>query len=530
MEEARFGNGNGHAHGNGGGNGNGHNGNGHGNGHGRRFAGPGTMGTSTVRDLVGVIFHRRKLALRSFAGMVLGVVLVAVFVVSNHYVAHMKIIVNHTRQDPVVTPSSSSETQQMSSGGATTEEELNSEVELLKSYDLLSKVAQTTGLDKKTSLWDIVTPGSGSEQGRTERAARKLASDLKIEALKKSNIITVSYASKNPQLAANVLTVLAQDYMQKHLDVRRMPGALDFFETQTARFRSDLASQEAKLSTFSQDEKVAAAASLRDASAQKIADFDSTLRTTQAEVGQTKQRIHDIEQQLRATSPRMQTAVQSSDASLLLDSLRSTLLSLELKRTELLTKYDPSYRLVKEVDQQIADAQKSIQQAELQPTMTRTSDNDPTYELLREDLAKAKADLAGYEGLATAMAVGLNAYREDSVKMEQMSLQQGDLLREVKADEDNYLLYQKKEEEARIADALDNERIVNVALAEPPIVPALPSTSPVLFTVLGIILAGVVSILLVFLAEYFDSSFRRPDQVEELLDIPVFASMPRGDN
>ena len=35
--------------------------------------------------------------------------------------------------------------------------------------------------------------------------------------------------------------------------------------------------------------------------------------------------------------------------------MKSKLLELQLKRTELLTKFEPSYRLVQEVDQQIAE-------------------------------------------------------------------------------------------------------------------------------------------------------------------------------
>ena len=36
----------------------------------------------------------------------------------------------------------------------------------------------------------------------------------------------------------------------------------------------------------------------------------------------------------------------------------------------------------------------------------------------------------------------------------------------MKTAEDNYLLYQKKQEEARISDALDRTRIANVVVAE----------------------------------------------------------------
>ena len=40
--------------------------------------------------------------------------------------------------------------------------------------------------------------------------------------------------------------------------------------------------------------------------------------------------------------------------------------------------------------------------------------------------------------------------------------------------EESYLLYVKKQEEARMDDALDERGIVNVAIAEHPVAPALP--------------------------------------------------------
>ena len=438
----------------------------------------------------------------------------------------MKIIVNHSRQDPLVSPEANPQVSVASPTAS--EEELNTEVELLRSNDLLTKVVQATGLDKLKTLGDRLSISPADPRVRTERAARKLAKEMVVEAVKKSNIIQVTYPSSDPQRAAAVLTAVAKDYMEKHLEVNHPQGAVQFFEDQTSRYRQGLAEIQAKLSTFSQDEQVSAAPLMRDASAQKLADFDSTLRTTQASIGETEERIQDLESQLSQTPARMDTAVQSADSSMLLESLNSTLLSLELKRTELLTKYDSNYKLVKEVDAQIAQAHDAIQTAESAPLLTKTSDSDPTHEYLREELAKAKADLATFRGRAAAMAAALRAYRQDSVKMEQNALQQENLLRESKADEDNYLLYLKKQEEARIADALDTDRIVNVAIAEPPVVPALPATSPVLFTLLGALLAAIVSVILAFVAEYFDPSFRTADQVSEFLDVPVFASIPKN--
>ena len=66
------------------------------------------------------------------------------------------------------------------------------------------------------------------------------------------------------------------------------------------------------------------------------------------------------------------------------------------------------------------------------------------------------------------------------VKLGSQSLQQADLQREAKANEQNYLLYLSKREQERTSDALDRTRIENVAIAVPPAIPVLPVHGPTL--------------------------------------------------
>ena len=96
----------------------------------------------------------------------------------------------------------------------------------------------------------------------------------------------------------------------------------------------------------------------------------------------------------------------------------------------------------------------------------------------------------------------------------------------VKADEEKYLLYANKREEARIGDALDQGGILNVTIAEHPSVPALPKHSGLFVGAVGLALAGSVSTGLAFGADYFDPAFRTPDEVLAYLGIPVLASLP----
>jgi uncharacterized protein involved in exopolysaccharide biosynthesis len=224
----------------------------------------------------------------------------------------------------------------------------------------------------------------------------------------------------------------------------------------------------------------------------------------------------------------MDTQQQTTDASLLLDQEKSILLNLELKRTELLTKFDPSYPLVQEVEKQIVEARQAVAEAEKSPTQSKTTDNDPTHELIRQELAKAKADLATFEGREAGTLKVIKDVQAQAIELDQKALDQKSLLREAKADEDNYLLYLHKREDARIANALNATQIANVSIAQDAITPLLPYYSPWLCGFLGFILSVMVSIGSAVVAEYMDPSFQTPDQVVEYLDVPVFASIPKN--
>ena len=106
------------------------------------------------------------------------------------------------------------------------------------------------------------------------------------------------------------------------------------------------------------------------------------------------------------------------------------------------------------------------------------------------------------------------------------AVEQDELARNLKAAEEKYLLYVNKREEARIADALDQGGILNVTIAEQPRVPALRARSEWGFGLLGILLAGPMSLGLVFAADYLDPAFRTPEEVVAYLETPVLASLP----
>jgi uncharacterized protein involved in exopolysaccharide biosynthesis len=225
--------------------------------------------------------------------------------------------------------------------------------------------------------------------------------------------------------------------------------------------------------------------------------------------------------------PRETTVVRTLDNPQLFDQLKSTLLNLELKRTDLLTKFAPTYPLVQAVDEQIAETKSAIKTEESKPIREESSDRDPAYQWVKDELTKAQTELSGLQSRANSASSIAAQYREGAERLDQNALTQQDLVRSAKTQEENYLLYARKREEARINEALDQRGIVNVALAEEPIVPALPTKSPLSIVLLTLLLAGTFSLSAGFVVDFMDPSFRTPDELANYLGAPVLAALPR---
>jgi uncharacterized protein involved in exopolysaccharide biosynthesis len=473
----------------------------------------------TARDIVSVLFRQRWAMQIAFFVIVLAVLGSGMWVPK--YDAHMKILVQRQRSEALITSSASAPAPY--TADQVTEEDLNSEVELLNSEDMLRKVVLTTGLGGASA-----SATDRSNDVKTAKAVRKLSKDLKIEPLHKSNVISIEYANRDPEMAANVLKALAAAYTEKHLELHRSSGEFKFFDQQTKQYQQGMDQAQAKLTGFTKGTGVVSAQVERDDALQEANVFDATAHQAQTSVLETEQRVHALQTQLQSMAPRMTTVVRTSDNPQLLQQLKSTLLNLQLKRTELLTKYEPTYRLVQEVDQQIADAQRAIDAEESKPLRDQTTDQNPDYQWAQTELTKAQADLSALQARAAAAASVGKQYHDTAERLDQDGLVQQDLLQAEKTQEENYLLYVHKREEARINDALDQRGILNVALVEQPIVPALPNRSPLSAFVFMFMLAGIASVCTALVVDFVDPSFRTPDELAYYLGTPVLAALPKG--
>jgi uncharacterized protein involved in exopolysaccharide biosynthesis len=479
----------------------------------------------SLRDLAAPLFRRKRVLIATFLVAFLLVILAGILM-PPQFTSHMSVLVNRERLDPLVTTEAMPQLLNVSS--PLSEEEINSEAELLKSSDVLEKVVLANGLQDlhQNRFLEMLHP-KRDEAGRVARAVRTLAKTLKVEATGKTNLIEVTYSSPDPRLSYAVLKALGDLYVEKHIQVHERPGSYEFFAQEAQRYHEALEDSENKLRRFGEQQGAAAPDLERTNMAVQVTSSIGQLHLVQEAIAGDEQRIRSDQQQMHVTPERSPTQQASSPADRLIDGLQATLLAAQTKRTQLALKYDASYPLVQEADQEIAQAKDAIAEAEKTRYVTQATDRDPTFELLREDLARAKADLAAQHASLAVVRSSIESMQSQMVDLDQKSLTQRGLLREAKANEDNYLLYLSKREQERTSTALDKTRIANVAIAIPPAIPVLPGLSVLFVVQFALGLATVLAIVLAYAVDYFDPSFHTPAEAIDILGIPLVVGMPK---
>lgn len=468
-----------------------------------------------------VLFRRRRVLI-----WVAGVVFAAAVLYAlagTKYEANMKILVRRGRADA---PVSAGENAPLDlTHLAVTEEELNSEVELLQDSDVLGKVVEQTGIGGRS--WRHFLRINEGHAERVERAVRRLAEKLKVEPVKKTNLIAIGYAADDPQQAAKVLQSLASVYLEKHLNVHRPGGELPFFTQQAAESKHQLELAKQQLLRFGTEHGVVAAGLQRDLTLQKLSEVEASRGQINVELAETAQRITELESQLATLPSRTTTQIRTADNPELLKELKSSLLNLELKRTQLMTKFEPNHRLVREVDEQIEQAKSAIAAESALPLRDETTDKSSQYEWAQSELQRAQVQWKTLVAREVASTTEERAFRMQAGKLGEDAITQEDLLSKEKASLEDYLLYVKKQEQARMDDALDERGIVNVAIAQEPTAPALPVRSAWFVLAVGLVAAGASATGAAFVADYLDPAFRDADDVVVHLNSPVLASLPK---
>jgi uncharacterized protein involved in exopolysaccharide biosynthesis len=415
---------------------------------------------------------RRRAGLLTICFLALATGIIASFLsTAPRYPGDVKFLIKQDRADSLV-----SGLPEASASGdyyrGLTETQLLSQVELLRSRDLVKTVAVQTGLAAQVLAEQPLLTEAEAE----EEAADTLSDHLDVWPVKRTWLINVSYAAEDRPFTQKVLDTLSRVYLQKHLELQRPAGTYQFFDQQAEQARVELDTVRAQLAAFSTEHRVASASLEKQAVLGTLDDFDGLRRQASAQLAEADQRLARLSIELQRV-PRQHTSTMRTDTGVA-NEIRNRILTLEMQRTQLLQKFTPAYRGVQQIEEQLREARAALDAAEQTPVVERTIAENPTWQWLDTEVARTRAEHAALTARVQSLGASVAEYRDQALTLGLRESEQEDLARELKVAEDKYLLYAQKREEARISDELDRTRIANVVVAEGPIVALEPDRDP----------------------------------------------------
>jgi uncharacterized protein involved in exopolysaccharide biosynthesis len=488
---------------------------------------------AVLRQLRTVVVAHKWLALALLLGVVLtGMALT--LLTAPVYEASIKILVVRERVDPRISPGAANGDLPRPEIG---EEEFNSEVEILRSREVIEAVVKELGLDKEPEkIAGRLDPVRKlyrhflrqTETSPRERAVTNVGANLEAVSIRKSRIIVVTYRDNDPERAAAVLNTLYQKYAEHHLNLHGATQAANVFQNEAATFRDKLDAATEALKRFDSKNGVVEAATQKDILLRQYYEMQNLGNAAQTERHELEQRLIALRQQLAAQPEKIETGTVSRYVNAL-DKMKEEILTMELQRTQLLQKYKADSRFVRDIEQRITQARAALEREEKNPPQERSVALNEIHRRLQNDLLSTQTALATVREREKRLATVTAQYKIRLLEMDRRTFEKAELERTRAINEEAYLLYQKKAQEAEITKSLNRQKVVNVNLAEAAQRASRPvSPKPLLNLVMLLLVGSLAALAGSLIAEKMNPYLRSEEQVRRRYKLKILARIPDG--
>jgi len=471
----------------------------------------------SLKPFVETAFRYRRLWVL-VAGGVLALSVLYTALVPRQYRSEMEILIQNNRGDDQITPQRTMGSVMVN---GVTEEQINSEIELLRSRSLANVVVdpQWTEMSATTMTRDALKAH--------DKAVAQFAKHLTVEMVRKSNVIRVSYTAFDPRNATQALSRLLNAFLTKQREIAQPPGTAEFFVSEAARYKTELDQAQEELAQYQQQHQIVSLGDTEQATDREINDAETELRAIDAKIGEESQRIDTEVGQLRSIPSRQATQERTVPNDYSVERLNTMLAELENKRTSLLTKFTPGDRLVQETNKQIADTKSALSNARQMSSQEHSTDVNPVWQSVSASIIQGQAERQALKARRGVLEQQISNLRNSLASAEGSTVAFSTLRQKVADLESNYQLYTQKSNEAKVEDAMNENRLLNVAVAQSPTLAMTPiRPRPVLDLTLGAFTALFLANFAVFLVEMGRSTVATPREVNRFARYPLLATVP----
>jgi len=371
-----------------------------------------------------------------------------------------------------------------------------------------------------------------------EEVIEKMRESIKVETVGSSGArgktveaFSISFAHEDPMVAMKVTAKLASLFIEENLRVREqfVEGASEFLEQELAKSKAGLEAQEQLISDFKK-KYMGELPQQMEANLRALDRLQSDVTVESESINSLTDRVGLIDKAIRdyETSGTTTPGLGTPGGDPLVQHLRE----LERNLTTLKAGYKESYPDIVQVKQEIESVKAqlvdkhSLSGREVNEEAVKTF--DPYLQGLVRQRDEAQIELAGLKQRRIRLASQMQAYEGRVERTPSREQELMILVRDYDNGQKNYQSLLDKRVNAQVAENLEKrQKGEQFRIIDPANLPEkTEKPDQMRIMLVGLILGCMVGFGGAFAVDQYKASFRRPEEAEMLLGLPLLAAIP----
>ena len=397
---------------------------------------------------------------------------------------------------------------------------LDTEAEVLRSVPLIEKTINDPELQLKNSEGEKLSVDA-------------FLANLKVGSIVATDILEVSYTSKNPEEAAKVVNILIKNYLDNNLVVNQAEAvsAKEFLEGQLPKVQASLKKTETEIRQLKESNEFIAPDEDTRVLIEGLRELQAEISKAQGEMASANSRANYIRNKLGLTAEQAVVLTTVSQA----PEVRETIAKLQSAESELAVvqaRFTPNSPNVVELQEQVSSLKKLLGKQTISiggENAKGIIDKIKTGEIqqqLTNELINLEASNFGLKKQIASLTEIEQTRRSTMKRVPELEQKLRQLNRELDSFESTYKVLWQQLQTVRIAESQDpgNVRVISNA-----VVP----TEPISSRAVGYLASGSLALLaaagVIYLLEVSDKSIKTIDEAKQLYGYAWLGTIPRTD-
>ena len=397
---------------------------------------------------------------------------------------------------------------------------LYSDADILRSPDLARDTINAIGLAR---IYPKIAADGRGRARQTDEALKAFAGDMLIDVGLQSDVINISFLNPDPNVAQATIQSLLDHFYSSEAVIYANPQ-LRFAQEEAQRAEQKLAAAQQALGTFRQTNKISDMTAQINQLLEQRTSVESKLALAKAAVldAQQKQAAY---QELLASVPELVTTTANGDTYQGLDVVQEQIATLKAKRDQMAATYRPGSPIFSSIDASLHSLESSASRNEASARKRSATTPNLVYENIKTDLMRATAEAKGAQEPAQLLGTELDEINQRLASLDSLRTQNDNLQRTVRIQDDTYRTLAIRAEEATVEANRNAQKISAAAVIAAPSLPDLPARPRRKLIALGTLITAIMLASAAVLgAEAFDDRLRSPNDVAQVLRLPVLAT------